>query len=263
MTGIILTKNEEKNIKGAIDCLSFCKEIIVVDDYSDDNTREIAKKMGARVYKRKLNSNFAKQRNFGLSKAKGEWVIFLDADERINKNLRNEILEKIKKKEFDGFKFKRKDKFLGKYLRFGETSAIRLLRLAKKNAGIWQGKVHEVWKVKGKVGECKVPIIHKRNLTVSDFVERINFYSSLRARELYEKKVRTNALLILAFPTGKFLQNYILRLGFLDGKAGFVMAVMMSIHSFLVRAKLFLLWKNKGVENPKIPPLKELYEKYD
>ena len=151
---------------------------------------------------------------------------------------------------------------MGKWLKHGETASVKFLRLAKKDAGKWERPIHEVWNVKGKVGELRNFIIHDREMTIGQFLERINSYSSLRARELYQKKVKTNALLIMVYPIGKFMQNYFLRLGFLDGKPGFVMAAMMSIHSFLVRAKLYLLWKNRGEEEFKIPPLKELYKKY-
>ena len=262
ISAIVLTKNEEKIIGFCLKNLRWCDEILVIDDYSKDKTTAISKKLGARVFKRKLGGNYAKQRNFGLKKAKGEWVLFIDADEIISINLKREILKNIDFKEVCGFKLKRKDKFLGKWLKFGETSSVELLRLAKKGKGAWQKPVHEVWQIKGEIGKLKNPIIHNREITIADFLRKINHYSSLRAKELYRKRVRTNAFLIMAYPGAKFFQNYFLRWGFLDGKEGFMMAVMMAIHSFLVRAKLYLLWQNKGEEEFKIPVLKELYKKY-
>ena len=271
ISAIVLTKNEEKIIGFCLKNLRWCDEVLVIDDYSEDKTTAISKRLGARVFKRKLDGNYAKQRNFGLKKAKGDWVLFIDADEIVNESLKKEILKNInfeigdscrQGREICAYKLKRKDKFLGKWLRFGETSRVELLRLAKKNKGAWQKPVHEVWQIKGEIGKLKNPIIHNREITIADFLTKINHYSSLRAKELYRKRVRTNAFLIMVYPGAKFFQNYFLRWGFLDGKEGFVMAVMMAIHSFLVRAKLYLLWQNKGEEEFKIPALKELYKKY-
>jgi len=262
-TAVVLAKNEEKSIKTCLLSLKGFEEIIVIDDNSSDKTREIAKKLGVRVYKRKLNNDFSNQRNFGLKKAKGDWIFFLDADEKIDNKLKREIFKAIRDPQTNsGFSFKRKDTFLGKELKFGETASLRLTRLGKKNSGFWTGKVHEVWKVKGKIGKLYNPIIHQRHIGVSGFIKRINFYSSLRARELYEKGVKTNAFLIIIYPLAKFFLNFFVKLGILDGKQGFIMATLMSAHSFLVRSKLYLLWKNKGVEDPPIPPLKKLYKQY-
>lgn len=270
ISAIILTKNEEKNIKKCLKSLNWCDEIIVIDDFSNDKTIKIAKKLGTKVYQRHLNNDFAAQRNFGLKKAKGEWVLFIDADEIVSPQLKNEIKNMVNSSDdrlldlphYRGFRIKRRDKFLGKWLRHGETASMKFIRLAKKNAGLWKRPIHEVWQIKGKTGDLKNPIIHDRNMNVSQFLTRINRYSSLRAGELYQKRVKTNAFLIMTYPIGKFIQNYFIRLGFLDGKPGFVIAAMMTIHSFLVRAKLYLLWKNKGVEEVEIPELKDLYKKY-
>lgn len=246
---VILTKNEEKNIGRCLKTLLWCDEIIVIDDYSSDNTIKIAKNFGAEVYKKHLRGDFSAQRNFGLRKTKGDWVLFIDADERVSSKLKNEILlvtqNQAIAENYVGFRVKRRDKFLGSWLKYGETASVKLLRLGKRNVGQWKGKVHEVWQIKGKIKTLKNPLFHKRNITISGFLERIDKYSSIRAKELYAQGVKSNVFVILAFPLGKFCQNYFLRLGFLDGIPGFVMAIMMSIHSFLVRAKLYLLWRDK------------------
>jgi len=95
LSAVILAKNEEENILQSIESVNFCDEIIVIDDYSKDKTTEIARNHGANVFRRRLNNDFASQRNFGLQKAKGEWVLFLDADERVSENLKKEILKKF------------------------------------------------------------------------------------------------------------------------------------------------------------------------
>lgn len=248
---VILTKNEEKNIKDCLKTLLWCNEIIIIDDYSTDKTVKIAKEFKTRVFKRKLNNNFSGQRNFGLEKAKNDWVLFIDADERVSFKLKNEIWQLrqnyILAKNWVGFKIKRQDKFLGKWLKHGETNSVKLLRLAKKSSGKWQGKVHEVWQIKGKTKTLKNPLIHNRKITISQFITRINKYSSLRAEELYNRKTKINIFLILIFPLAKFFQNYILKLGFLDGIPGLATAEIMSLHSFLARMKLYLLEKVKKI----------------
>lgn len=249
ISAVILTKNEEKNIKECLKTLSWVNEIIIIDDFSVDKTIKTAKDLGARVFKRHLKDNFTSQRNFGLEKATKDWVLFVDADERVSSRLKDEILSATRGsmgENYAGFRVKRKDLFLGKWLRFGETASVKLLRLAKKDAGKWRGKVHEVWQIKGRVKTLKYPLLHEREVSVAKFLERIDKYSSLRAKELFNRGLKTNVLLIIAYPLGKFLQNYILRLGLLDGMSGLVMAIMMSIHSFLVRAKLYLLWHKKN-----------------
>src|SRR5581483_5472559 len=145
LTSIILTKDEEKNIARSIRSVSFSDEIIIMDDYSKDQTTKIAKKLKTKVYKRHLTNDFAAQRNYALSKAKGEWVLFLDADETIPKSLKNEILKNIKDQSINGFYIKRRDYFLGKAMKYGETGNIKLLRLARKNSGKWARKIHEYW----------------------------------------------------------------------------------------------------------------------
>ncbi len=133
ISAVILTKNEEKNIQRCIKSLQWCEEIIIIDDYSIDNT--LSKVKGCKVFKRKLNGNFAAQRNFGLSKAKGDWVLFIDADEVVTKELQKEIVTRIKYSERNGFYVKRKDIFLGRELNYGETGNTKLLRLSKRNSG--------------------------------------------------------------------------------------------------------------------------------
>lgn len=247
ISAVVLTKNEEKNIVDCLETLSFCDEIIVIDDKSEDRTVEIAKNKGAKVFVHSLNGNFSRQRNFGLEKATNDWVIFVDADERVTDELKTELIHLIKLGDraeiVNGYFIKRRDIMWGKQLRFGETGSMRLLRLARKGAGNWIGNVHEEWRVKGPIGKLESLLNHYPHPTIASFLKEINFYTDLRARELYEQKVKTMWLIIIAYPVGKFLLNYVIRRGFLDGVPGFIVALMMSFHSFLVRAKLFLLWR--------------------
>jgi glycosyltransferase involved in cell wall biosynthesis len=248
ISAVVLTKNEEENIKECLAGLSWCDEIIVIDDNSTDKTQEIARKMGARVFARALNKDFAGQRNFGLEKANGEWVLFVDADERVSSALWYEVMAHTNDpgNHYSGFYIKRTDVLWGKELKYGEIGNIKLLRLARKDAGLWQGKVHEVWKVKGKTLLLQKALLHYPHSTVETFLKEINFYTDLRAEELHKKGVKAFWWSIIIYPKAKFVLNYILRRGYKDGVPGLVLALMMSFHSFLVRSKLWTLWqKNK------------------
>ncbi len=251
ISAIILTRNEEGNIADCLKTLKWCDEIIVIDDYSCDETRDIAEKLGAKVLIRPLNNDFAEQRNYGLEKAKNEWVFFIDADERVTIDLKEEILSSIQGQgehsivKNEGFILRRNDFLFGKWLEYGESTRVKLLRLAKKGSGKWVRSVHETWQIRGKIGELKCPLIHYPHPTVKHFLEDINFYTTLNAKLLYGQGVRVNFCHIIFFPIAKFVKNYFFNLGFLDGIPGFMLAVFMSFHSFLTRAKLWFFWKEK------------------
>lgn len=241
LSAVILCKNEQDEIEKTLKGLSFCDEIIIIDDFSTDNTINIAKKYTAKIFKNKLNNDFSKQRNFALKKAKGEWVLFIDSDEIVSKKLQTEIKEKIATTDLDGFYIKREDIFLGKHLHFGEVKDMYLLRLGRKNKGVWERPVHEIWKIKGTTGYLKNPLIHYSHNNVKDLLRKINYYSSLNANYLFKRKIKSSLLDIMMYPGIKFIHNYVFKLGFLDGFEGLLLSIFMSFHSFLTRSKLYLL----------------------
>jgi glycosyltransferase involved in cell wall biosynthesis len=243
LSAVILTKNEEENIKCAIDSLKFCDEIIVVDDYSTDATTSIARDLGATVIQNKLNNDFAGQRNFAMSKCKGTWILFLDADERITGKLRDEIIQHISNPLaiYTGYYLKRKDLFFGKHLKYGETGNLKLLRLAKAGSGIWSRKVHEEWVIFGKTKVLRGYIEHYPHKNLKEFISKINRYSTMHAEANLKEGKKSSICKIMFMPFGKFVQNYVFKLGFLDGTRGFVFAFMMSLHSFLSWAKLWMM----------------------
>lgn len=247
LTAVILTKNEEKFIVDCIGSLLFCDQILVIDDESTDRTVEIIKKMGnpkVHVRTRALENDFSAQRNFALTQADGEWILFVDADEQISEELAKEILEVTKQPSpHHGYYIKRDDYLWGEKMQKGETGKVLLLRLVQKGAGKWKGKVHETLHVTGTTGILEHPIIHHPHQNVSEFLREINNYSTIRAEELFAQKVKSNLFYIVAYPKMKFLKNYFFLGGYKDGMPGFIHAVIMSFHSFLVRAKLYLLWK--------------------
>lgn len=247
ISAVVLTKNEEKNIIDCLEALKFAEEIIIIDDNSTDRTRdliEVFEKTHAKVklFTRSLDGDFSLQRKFGVEKTKNDWVMFVDADEIISPELSTEIKERISD-EYSGFLIPRRDFMWGKELIHGETGRTKLLRLFNKNKGSLRGKVHETWETKSEVGLLINPIKHYPHPTISEFLREINFYTDLRAQELKEKGIKANALSIILYPKAKFVTNYFLKLGILDGTAGLVHAILMSFHSFLVRGKLWLLWQ--------------------
>lgn len=243
VTAVILARNEEATIKACLESVAWADERIVIDDFSTDATVKIVESMGAKIYKHPLQNDFAQARNFGLQKAKGDWIFFIDADERMSHSLQYEITTQINDSmnTNKGYFVKRHDTIWGKRVTHGEVGAVTLLRLARKGSGNWKGKVHEEWDVKGKKEKLHHILDHYPHQSLRAFLRDINYYSTLRAQELYRKKKKSNGIIILFYPLLKFIHNYFLRLGFLDGIQGLLIAITMSFHSFLVRGKLWQL----------------------
>jgi len=242
ISAVILAKNEEKNIKRAIESVQFCKEITVVDDGSKDETAHIAEKFGAKVKKRSMTGDFAGQRNFAMKDTLCDWILFIDADEEVTSSLQKSCIEASNNFQKSAYYIKRRDFWWGKELRFGETQKARnkgIIRLVKKNSGSWMGNVHEIFYTAKSTGTLDGFLNHYPHPTVKEFLSDINTYSSLRAKELFNQGKKTNILEIIIYPFSKFFLNYFLCLGFLDGPAGFAYSFFMSFHSFLVRAKLY------------------------
>lgn len=252
VSAVVLTKNAQNTITECIKSLSFCDEVVVVDDFSTDDTIQVIKKIkniSTKILKHDLQEDFSQQRNFALDHVKNEWVLFVDADEVVTDSLAKEILglQDSDIENVQGYTIQRRDTMWGQELLYGEAGNNRFVRLARKNAGKWVGTVHETWKISGNIQELNNLLYHYPHPTISEFLKEINTYSTLRAQELYTKKVKSNLFFILMYPGLKFIKNYIWNAGYKDKTAGFICATIMSLHSFLVRAKLYLLWK--GIKN--------------
>jgi glycosyltransferase involved in cell wall biosynthesis len=247
---IILAKNEEQVIKRCIESVKWCSEIILIDDESQDKTVEIAQKFGVKIYTRALGKDFSAQRNFGISKATHEWILFVDADEVISDALAYEISNATEfrgqdLKIYNGFYLRRSDFMWGKQLRYGETGDVKLLRLGRRGFGQWKGMAHERWEMNGLIGKLINPMLHYPHQTLEKFLNEVNFYTDIRAKELSGKNTKVFFWSILLYPLGKFMLNYFVKRGFMDGIRGLVVAVVMSFHSFLVRGKLWTM-RNKN-----------------
>ncbi len=254
---VLLSDEDAATIHRCLDSIVWCDEIILLLDNSKNNSTQIESFITEKIlnssddkYKhisllqRPLNADFSAQRNFGLEKTHNDWVLFIDADEVITEKLRKEIQIKFNSEislKANGFLIKRDDYIFGKKLHYGETGRILFLRLGRKSAGMWEGKVHETWKIQGKTEELENHIDHYPHQQVASFLQSINFYTEILSKEWYKEGKSVSTWEIIAYPKLKFLSNYIFKLGFLDGTAGLVMAIMMSMHSFLVRSKLWLM----------------------
>jgi len=242
LTVVVLTKNSQATIKKCLDSLDFCRQIIVIDDGSTDNTLQIVADYRLKIYRRKLDF-FSNQRDFGMEKAKTDWILFVDSDEVVSDQLRQSITVAIgHENKKHAYYIKRRDFWWGRELKYGEVKKLRtkgIIRLVKKNSGHWSGEVHEVFKTNFPIGKLAGFLNHYPHQNLAAFIRQVNFYSTLRAKELEKANQKTNILATVCLPFFKFIYTYFLKLGFLDGAAGFAYSLMMSFHSFLVRAKLY------------------------
>ncbi len=252
LTAVVLARNEAVNLPRCLAALQFCDQIVVIDDNSSDSTALVAKKAGATVLTHALKNDFASQRNWALENVKSPWVLFVDADEEVSPELAGEIKSAIKRVEYKGYYLPRQDFMWQQALKHGDVGGVELVRLGRRGAGKWVGAVHETWALEGKVGHLKAPLNHYPHPTLVNFLQNINRYSTIKAHEFYQTGRRTNLLELIFGPPYRFGLNYIFKLGFLDGTAGFVHAMTMAFNTFLTTGKLWLLYK--GIDEHKWVP---------
>ena len=238
ISAILLTHNNEKTLKKAIKSLSFCDEIILVDDFSNDRTQEIARKYNVKIFKKKLDSDFSSQRNFAISKAIFDYVFFLDSDEWVSPELAKSILNCDFKS--DAYLIERQNIFFNKNLTHGEWGSQKIIRLVKKNSGKFVRKVHEYWQTKAKNEILKGIIYHEQRKTLSEFLSDLNIYSKLHAKELSDEHKNSNFYNILFKPVAKFISNFFIKFGYKDSTEGFIYAIFMSFHSFLSHSERWI-----------------------
>lgn len=249
VSAVIIALDEEDNIKKAIKTVEWADEIIVVDSGSKDKTVEYAKKAGAVVYKREWKG-YIDQKNWANSKAGGEWILSIDADERVTPDLKSEIIKVIKSgTELNGFYIPRRAVFLGRKIKHCHWYPDYQLRLFRKKKALWKGGlVHERIEVKGTAGKLKNDLIHYTYKNIDDQTAKLNKYSSLWAMDAFKKGKRTGILAIAIFPAATFLNVYFLRLGFLDGYPGFVIAKSLAYYSLQKKMKLYQLYREAKIK---------------
>jgi glycosyltransferase involved in cell wall biosynthesis len=227
ITAIIPTLNEENYIDEAIASLSFADEIIVIDSFSNDRTVELAQGHNVRILQRKFD-NFSSQKNYAIAFAKHEWIYILDADERVTPQLKQEILEAVEHpKGCIGFYIYRTFYFGKSKIRFGGWQTDKVIRLFRKDSCRYDGKlVHEKIEFIGKVGFLKNRIDHYSFRGVEQYAGKLNFYAQLQARELEQSNKRIHFGYKWFKPGFRFIVHYVIRLGVLDGRPGFILAIL-------------------------------------
>ncbi len=228
---VMITLNEEDRIEDALkSCADIADEIVVVDSFSTDRTLEIAQRYGARIYKNTF-VDYGSQKNFALDKASYQWVLNLDADERVSELLKKEI-QTVKQQpedqiDTDGFLVKRKNFYMGRWIRHSGWYPDRKLRLFRKDKSQWYGRVHEGLALEGKATPMEGDILHYTYRDIADHVNRLNRYSQFQAEDIARKK---KLLYLRAFllPGVTFLRFYAWKMGILDGFPGFVIALVSS-----------------------------------
>ena len=240
----IITLNEEENIKRClVSVKQVANEIVVVDAGSTDKTVDIAKNEGAKVFVRDFD-NYANQKNYALSKATGNWVFSLDADEVVPSSLRKEILEAISDDKFDAYLIPRRNIILGSEIRYSRWSPDKHVWLWKRKKGVWGGGVHEEVAIDGEVGKLKNAKIHYQHKTVAEFIDMLNKYTEFEAEEKTSKGIKFSFFRMFYDPKLSFFRRFVYKKGFLDGWRGFVLAYLMAIYRMTTWIKV---WEREKV----------------
>jgi len=251
ISGAIITFNEEKNIKRCIDSLKeVCDEIVVVDSLSSDNTVSIAKELGAKVIEQKFLGHIA-QKQLAVDNCSNDWILSLDADEELSKELIEELKELIKKPlSAEAYSMPRVSFHLGRWIRHGGWYPDRKTRLFNKQKAHWGGyNPHDKVIVNGETKKLKNDIRHYVFKDLRHNIDTNNSYSSIMAEDLYKNGKKFSMMLLLFKPLGKFLETYVYKRGFLDGLPGFIIAVGAAYSMFLKYAKLWELENVKKTKN--------------
>lgn len=239
ISAVIIAENEEELIGAALDSVSWADEIVVVDGGSSDGTIQLCKDRGARVLEHAFTS-FVEQKNFAVRQATHDWLLSLDADERVTDQLAQEI-QALNRSGFvaAGYRIPRISYYLGRFIRSTAWYPDHQLRLFDRRRAQWEGRwVHESVRVDGAVGTLKGEILHHSYENISDHVERLNYYATLAAKQMWESGRRGGLVPALVFPPFVFLKNFVLKRGFMDGMVGLFISIMNSFYVFLKFMKL-------------------------
>ncbi|MFL5814541.1 MAG: glycosyltransferase family 2 protein [Bdellovibrionia bacterium] len=243
ITVTIITLNERDNITRAIESVKWADEIIVVDSGSTDGTVEIAQKLGARVVHNPW-PGYGKQKNFAQSLATHDWILNVDGDEMVPEDLKQQIQKALAevaagKSPYKGFRFPRKNFYLGRWIAHGGWYPNYLVRLAHKKHASWsEPHVHEALVVQGEVGTLDQPLHNYSFPSIQDQVLTNLRFSKLGCEDLRRKGKEASVLKLLLKPIGKFIETYFLKRGFLDGLPGFIISVNAAHSMFLKYAYL-------------------------
>jgi len=242
LSACIIAFNEADRIGDCIASLAFCDEVVVVDSHSTDATVDIARRMGAKVLQRPFDG-FRSQKQFAIEQSAHDWVLCLDADERVGDTLRTAI-EAERARGFEGaagYRFARLSDYFGKFLRHGNAYPDRVLRLFDRRRGGWRGQreVHEAASVDGPVRTLRGDLIHYPYRSLEQQLLKTQRYARMMAEHDYARGKRATLGKLVLSPAWRFWRGYVLRGGFLDGWHGLVYAY---VRANYVRQKTVMLW---------------------
>lgn len=247
ISALLITFNEIKHIEAVINNIDFANEIIVIDSFSTDGTFEALSKYSKVKTIQRPFKNFADQRNFAIQQAKNNWIMFIDADERITPELKDEILNEINNpREIVAFLFTRLYYFKQKRIRFSGFQTDKTYRLFKKDCVIYieEKTVHEQPEIKGTSKVLKNKMIHYSFDSAYHYKQKMEHYASLKALELFRKGKKPHFFHFYIRPAYKFLVNYFIRFGILDGKEGFIICYLSAYGVYFRYQKLKKLFKS-------------------
>ena len=225
ITAIIPTLNEQHNIVDAIKSVDFADEIMVVDSFSTDKTIELATPLADTILQRKYE-NSASQKNWSIPQAKYQWILLLDADERVKKELKKEIFSVLESKtNYSAFWIKRENYFMGEKIYFSGWRGDRVIRLFKRDECKYEEKyVHAEIVTKGKIGILKNKLTHNTFKSKDDYLKKLERYAKWQAKD-YDKKTGSITIFhTLIKPIFRFIKHYFIQLGILDGHVGFIIS---------------------------------------
>ena len=241
---IIITKNEESNIFDCLNSVKWAHEIIVVDAESSDATVKIAKKFTKKVFVQPWEG-FVETKNYAISKTTHDWILWVDADERVTDELRGEIIQLLAMPPYEsGFEIARRAYFLGKWIKHCGWYPQRTIRLFNKRKGRFSPvSVHEGLDIKGSIAKMKNDLLHFTDPNLFHYMEKLNRYTTLASRDLHYRG--RNFYLIRSILRAKwmFFKMYFLRLGILDGSHGLLLSLL---SSFYVFTKYMKLWERQS-----------------
>jgi len=249
ISAVLIAQDEENRIGAALDSLSWADERVVVDGGSKDDTIQICRARGARVVEHPFTS-YVEQKNYALDRASNDWVLSLDADEKITDSLADEILS-LRHSGFQaaGYRMPRVNFYLGRFVRSTTWYPDHQLRLFDKRRGRWRGMhVHESVQVDGVVEKLRGEILHHSYEDIDDHVAKLNRYAELAARQMRETGRKRSLSAAVVLPPLVFLKNYIVKGGFRDGSVGLIVSSMNAFYVYLKFIKLWELERKRRLE---------------
>ncbi len=241
ISAFVITHNEAAKIADCLASLQWLDEVVVVDDNSTDATEEICRHYGARFYRHPF-TGFKDQKSHAMMLTANDWVLELDADERVSPEMRDSILSLAEAdfERFSGFEFRRLTCFWGKWIRHASLYPDYKMRLYNKQRGVWsEGNVHERFIPEGASRRLTVDIIHSQELDLPTYFQRTARYAILSALDMHARGKRARWHHFTIRPVYTFAYRFLVRLGFLDGVHGFVISVMGGIGTFLKYMRLY------------------------